>query len=184
MDPRTADQPPLQVSCPARESEQQNSDAVQNTDEKDSPKPQPDVQTDVDTGSADRHQVPSEQNDIHLSGESGGHESEGVSPEPMSTSSEQLQDASSAESTTPKTPNSQSPHHHQDHIDVSAGTMPAHQVSSVPSDSISLNAELPHPRPLPLSESLGWEGCAGILGGFFGLSGVFGFLIFLWFGCK
>lgn len=40
------------------------------------------------------------------------------------------------------------------------------------------------PPPLPLSESLGFEGIIGIVGGCLGILGIFGFLIFLWFGCK
>lgn len=185
MDPRTADQPSLQVSCPARESQHQNPGAMQQTDEQAVAQPQPDIQTVVaDTGCAEIHRVPSEQDDNHPSDEDCVQESEALTPGPISTSPEQPQDASSEDNTTPRISNSQSAHHQMNQTDDSASMMPAHSNSSSPSGSISLNAEMQHPQALRLSESLGWEGLAGILGGFFGLLGVFGFLVFLWFGCK
>lgn len=47
-----------------------------------------------------------------------------------------------------------------------------------------LQVQSPPPPPLPLLESLGLEGCIGIMGGSFAILGIFGFLAFLWFGCK
>lgn len=64
------------------------------------------------------------------------------------------------------------------HSDISADVTPV----SSDTDMISSNAALQHPHQLRISESLGLEGCAGIIGGFIGLLGVFGFLAFLWFG--
>lgn len=185
MDPHLADQQPLQVSCPAKESQEHNAGAVQQTDEQCPSRPYPHVQTGVaDTGCAEIHQAPSDQAEIHLPDEGHAHEFEGTFSGPISTFPEQLEDVPSGDNTSQTISIAQSAHPQLNQTDISTSMVPAHQTSPAPSGSTSSNAKLQHPPALRLSESLGFEGCAGILGGFFGLLGVFGFLNFLWFGCK
>lgn len=74
-----------------------------------------------------------------------------------------------------------------DHKDVSTVSTSRRQNSSIPSKTprfVSCNPGLQHTTRMPLSQSLGLEGCSGIFGGFVGILGIFGFLCFLWFGCK
>lgn len=71
--------------------------------------------------------------------------------------------------------------------DVSTGTASRRQTSSMARKNphlVSSNPGLQHATRMPLSQSLGLEGCGGIFGGFVGILGIFGFLSFLWFGCK
>lgn len=68
-----------------------------------------------------------------------------------------------------------------DHSDISAADS---LTPSSPNLVLSNDASMTCPPPLRVSESLGLEGCAGIIGGFVGILGVFGFLAFLWFGGK
>lgn len=91
-------------------------------------------------------------------------------PQPVTT----LEQAQQPPSRTP------SVHTRSDHSDLSAAVTPT------PSDPtlVSSNSTLQCPPPLRISESLGLEGCAGIIGGFVGILGVIGFLTFLWFGGK
>lgn len=65
-----------------------------------------------------------------------------------------------------------------DHSDISA------DITLLPSnpDMVSSNPAPQYSPPLQVLESLGLEGCAGIIGGSIGLLGVFIFLAFLWFG--
>lgn len=187
MDPHLGDQQPLQVSRPERESQEHDASAVRQTDEQDPSRPYPRVQTGAgvaDTGCDEIHQTPSDQAEIHLPDEGHAHESYGSVSGPTSTSPEQPEDVSSDDNTISPISDAQPAHPQLNQTDVSASMVPAQQTSSAPSGSASSNANLQHPPALRLSESLGLEGCAGILGGFFGLLGVFGFLNFLWFGCK
>lgn len=74
-----------------------------------------------------------------------------------------------------------------DHKDVSTVSAIRRQTSSIPPKTphlVSCNPGLQHTTRMPLSQSLGLEGCGGIFGGFVGILGIFGFLCFLWFGCK
>lgn len=185
MDPTLADQQPLQVSCAAREGQEHNAGDVQQTEQQALSQPDPPVQPgDADTECAETHGVPSDQAEINLPDEGHAHESDGSFSGQMSNFPEQPADVPSNDNTSQTISNAHSAHPQFDQTHVSTSMVPAHQTSPVPSGSTSSNARLQHPPSLPLSESLGLEGCAGILGGFFGLLGVFGFLVFLWFGCK
>lgn len=185
MDPPLADQQPLRVSCAAREGQEHFAGAVQQTEQQALSQPDPPVQPEVaDTECAETHQVPSDQAEVHLPDEGHAHESDESSSGPMSNFPEQPEDVPSNDNTSQTISNAQSAHPQFDQTHVSNSMVPAHQTSPIPSGSTSSNAKLQHPPGLRLSESLGFEGCVGILGGFFALIGVFGFLIFLWFGCK
>lgn len=73
------------------------------------------------------------------------------------------------------------------HSAVSSIVTPRRQISSIPPKTpplVSCNPGLEHTTRMPLSQSLGLEGCSGVFGGFVGIVGIFGFLSFLWFGCK
>lgn len=140
---------------------------------------------DADTDPTDAHRAatisaPSDQDEVQLQQDFHTHGSgrNSSGPEPCSPDQSQHVTASGlAHQTNSFTPPIRT---QSDHSDVSATMTPT---PSNP-DLTSSNAKLQYPPPLKISESLGLEGCAGIIGGFVGILGVWGFLTFLWFGGR
>ncbi|KAI7776575.1 hypothetical protein LA080_004780 [Diaporthe eres] len=131
-----------------------------------------------DTNPADAHPVPSNQVETQLPEENHAQRSDSSITGPIPWSLDDPQHVATSEQAHQALSPAPSAHSQMDHSNISTGDT---ELSSN-SDMISANAAPQHLPPLQVSESLGLEGCAGIIGGFFGLLGVFGFLPFLWFG--
>jgi hypothetical protein len=185
MEMHVSEQQALHVSCPAKESLENDSGSVQHADEQ---VPLPAFSSGriggADTGRAETHPAPFVRAETHLPGEDHANELDRAdSLRPMPLFPDQPENITSSQPTSETSSFSPSTPTQSNQSDVPADHAPAHQASSNPSKTAS-NAKLQPLPPLRLTESLGLEGCAGIMGGFFGILGVFGFLCFLWFGCE
>lgn len=185
MDSRPIDQHLSPASCHAGENQGPTPAFAQHTAEKAPALPCPQIRdwdagvSRADTDCHDTHRVPSDQAATQLIEDCHAHEPDSniSGPTPCSTRRPQHITTELAHRTPSPTP---SVHTRSDHSDISA------TVTSTLSDPtlVSSNSTLQCPPALQITESLGLEGCAGIIGGFIGILGIIGFLTFLWFGGK
>lgn len=184
MDRNSTDDQSQHISCIPSEIQEQKLGLVQDAGKQAPSSPAQNIRhgsasTDrSDTDPADACSIPSDQAETQLPEECHAQGSDSNISGPVLWSLDDAQHVATSDQAHQALSLAPSANTQTDHSDISV------DVTLLPSnpDMVSSNPAPQYPPPLQVLQSLGLEGCAGIIGGSIGLLGVFVFLIFLWFG--